>query len=541
MICKNCNSEIPNDSEYCSFCGNVTESVISSNNASGLKKGYTYLELKQWNDAEQFFRAAIINGENTAEAYIGKMLARYKTDSIESLAASGKKFSSDDDFKLAIKYADSEYAKKLMQYDAECSKRAKNKTLAFSIFVSAVSICVVIAILLVTVIIPKAKYKDALNNATDLLEAKKYEAAYAIFEEIGNTKLIKESKYNRALELYNNGDYANSYFLFLESRGYSDANEKLNDISSKLNRQIISASDYHTVALKTDGTVIAAGNLDSRKCKLSKWKDVVSVDTGEHFTVGLKTDGTVVSACDKGYEEGCDVAGWENIVAISSAGDITAGLKADGTVLVSSDGSERVLKVLHWKEIVAISVGGSSYGYNDGMVVGLKKDGTVVTTGNIPEISEWKDIVKIFAGRNCLIGLKNDGAVIAALDKDAYDRTKEDVKKYILNNLSSLNSKNLSTISIDEQHVVGLKSDGTLIAIGCDAEEYGIYEWKDLIAVSTVHYWDGVANLRKDLTEIYDFRAVAVKTDGTVIATEETNGKGENNVWGWTNIGFYKY
>lgn len=541
MICKNCNSEIPNDSEYCSFCGNVVQSTVSSNALFDLSKGYTYLELKQWNDAEQFFRNAVIDGDNTAEAYIGKMLARYKADSIESLAASGKKFSSDDDFKLAVKYADSEYAEKLMQYDAECSKRAKNKTLVFSIFVSAVSICVAIAILLVTVIIPKAKYKDALNNATDLLEAKEYEAAYAILEEIGNIELVKESKYSRASELYNNGDYVNSYFLFLESRGYSDANEKLNDISSKLNRQIISASDYHTVALKTDGTVVAAGNLDSRKCKLSKWKDIVSVDTGEHFTVGLKANGTVVSACDKGYEEDCDVADWENIVAISSAGGITAGLKADGTVLVSSDGSERVLKALQWKEIVAVSVGGSSYGYNDGMVVGLKKDGTVVTTGNVPEISEWKNIVKIFAGRNCVIGLKNDGAVIAALDKDAYDRTKEGVKKHILNNLNSLDSKNLSTISIDEQHVVGLKSDGTLIAIGCDAEEYGIYEWKDLIAVSTVHYWDGVANLRKDLTEIYDFRAVAVKTDGTVIATEESNGKGENNVWGWTDVGFYKY
>ncbi len=38
MICKNCSREIPNDSEYCSFCGNVVESVISSNNSSGLKK-----------------------------------------------------------------------------------------------------------------------------------------------------------------------------------------------------------------------------------------------------------------------------------------------------------------------------------------------------------------------------------------------------------------------------------------------------------------------------------------------------------------------
>ncbi|MBQ8268002.1 MAG: hypothetical protein IJZ21_06440, partial [Clostridia bacterium] len=97
MICKNCNSEIPNDSEYCSFCGNVVQSVIPAGISSDLSKGYTYLELKQWNDAEQFFRNVIIDGDNKSEAYIGKMLARYKTDSIEKLVASGKKIGSDDD------------------------------------------------------------------------------------------------------------------------------------------------------------------------------------------------------------------------------------------------------------------------------------------------------------------------------------------------------------------------------------------------------------------------------------------------------------
>lgn len=75
MICKNCNSETPNDSEYCSFCGNVVQNVILAGVSSDLSKGYTYLELKQWNDAEQFFRNAIIDGDNIAEAYIGKMLA----------------------------------------------------------------------------------------------------------------------------------------------------------------------------------------------------------------------------------------------------------------------------------------------------------------------------------------------------------------------------------------------------------------------------------------------------------------------------------
>ncbi len=528
MICTNCNSEIPNDSEYCSFCGNVVESVISSNNTTGLKKGYTYLELKQWNDADQFFREAIINDENIAEAYIGKMLARYKADSIENLAASGKKFGNDDDFKFAVKYADSEYGNKLMRYDAECSKRAKNKTLAFSLLISAVAICIAISILLVTVIIPKVKYKDAFNNATNLLEMKKYDEAYTILEEIGNTKLIKESKYNRALEFYNNGDYADSYFLFLDIRGYGDTNEKLNDISAKFNRQIISASDYHTVALKTDGTVVAAGNLDSRKCKLSKWKDIVSVDTGEHFTVGLKTDGTVVSACDKDYEEGCDVSGWENIVAISSNGYITAGLKADGTVLVSSQYSEDVFKALQWKDIVAISVG-------DYVIIGLKKDGTVVSTDYMPELSEWENIDKIFVDDHDVIGFKNDGTT--------YTATNSDSKTYI--NLFDL--RNILHLSFGKGYAIGLQNDGTLKGNGVqdlEADINKLSESKDIVAFSAMDM--GGYYLKQVSTKIskyyrYSFRVVAVKSDGTVISIGDSNGKGENNVWGWTNVGFYKY
>lgn len=47
MICKNCNSETPNDSEYCSFCGNVVQNVILAGVSSDLSKGYTYLELKR--------------------------------------------------------------------------------------------------------------------------------------------------------------------------------------------------------------------------------------------------------------------------------------------------------------------------------------------------------------------------------------------------------------------------------------------------------------------------------------------------------------
>ena len=224
MICKNCNREIPNDSEYCSFCGNVAESVISLNSALGLKKGYTYLELKQWNDAEQFFRAAIINDENTAEAYIGKMLARYKADSIENLAASGKKFISDDDFKLALKYADGEYAEYLKKCALSVAKKSKKITIIVS---SICAFVMVVALLSYFVLIPL----NRISNYENLLADGKVQKAVKSYHSskwFEYDQKAKELFYESGLKLVEVKDYKNAEICFEITNGCTDNEKYLN-------------------------------------------------------------------------------------------------------------------------------------------------------------------------------------------------------------------------------------------------------------------------------------------------------------------------
>ncbi len=224
MICKNCNREIPNDSEYCSFCGNVTKSVIPSNNVSNLKKGYTYLELKQWKDAEQFFRDVIINDENVAEAYIGKMLARYKTDNIESLVVRGKNFSSDDDFKLAVKYADDKYA----DYLKECALKSNSKTKKRKIIVSSVCACVaVLAVLTYFVLIPFGRnfyYKDLLAEG----KVQKAVKVYTSSKWFEYDKMAKDLFFENGLKLVQTKDYKNAEICFEVTNGYTDNKKYLN-------------------------------------------------------------------------------------------------------------------------------------------------------------------------------------------------------------------------------------------------------------------------------------------------------------------------
>lgn len=245
MICKNCNKEIPNNSEYCSFCGNVVQSVISAGISSDLSKGYTYLELKQWKDAEQFFRNAIIDGDNKSEAYIGKMLAKYKTDSIENLVSSGKKFSCDDDFKLALKYAGQEYADYLKKSALSSAKKSKKITIIVS---SICAFVMVVALLSYFVLIPLNRISNYENLLADgkAQEAVKSYTGSKWFE---YDQKAKDLFYEKGLKLVEEKDYKNAESCLEITNGYAD-NKKYLDYCKAQN--LLADNDLESYNYFTD-------------------------------------------------------------------------------------------------------------------------------------------------------------------------------------------------------------------------------------------------------------------------------------------------
>ena len=62
----------------------------------------------------------------------------------------------------------------------------------------------------------------------------------------------------------------------------------------------MAAGEYHTVGLKSDGTVMAAGSNDQGRLDVGTWTPMVQVAGRGYHTVGLKSDGTVAAA---GYNE----------------------------------------------------------------------------------------------------------------------------------------------------------------------------------------------------------------------------------------------
>ena len=52
----------------------------------------------------------------------------------------------------------------------------------------------------------------------------------------------------------------------------------------------------HTVGLRSDGTVVAAGNNHCGQCDVEEWKDVVYIDAKGQCTIGITRDGRLLFA-----------------------------------------------------------------------------------------------------------------------------------------------------------------------------------------------------------------------------------------------------
>ena len=79
-------------------------------------------------------------------------------------------------------------------------------------------------------------------DASKLLEAGDYEAAYALLEELGDRETIAASRYDRAMDRIAAGDYAAAYLL-LDGIVWRDSAEKLAEIKPEYHRLLLSGAE----------------------------------------------------------------------------------------------------------------------------------------------------------------------------------------------------------------------------------------------------------------------------------------------------------
>ena len=271
------------------------------------------------------------------------------------------------------------------------------------------------------------------------------------------------------------------------------------------------ASGYlHTPCLVVNGTVTVAGDPRLDQCKTSYWRDIVAVAAGDYHTVGLRSDGTVVATnapennskytvFDAGQ---CKVSGWKNIVQICAAGTHTVGLRAGGTVIAVGDNEHYQCEVSNWRNIRAIRAGRFK-------TVGLKDDGTVVISNGLE--LDWHNIADVAVGALHTVGLKLDGTVLGEGKNDFHQLDLDDWEDII-------------AVAAGDQHTVGLSANGTVVAVGDNTcGQCNVDSWRNIIAIAASEYHtvglraDGTVVTTKGDYNVFDREKLMRKCDSASV------------------------
>lgn len=295
-------------------------------------------------------------------------------------------------------------------------------------------------------------------------------------------------QYMQAIQFLENEKYFDAMVILRNLADYEDGRELYNMALRKQSR--ISTGDEHVLGLNNNGTVVASGikNLYG-ECNVDGISGFETIVEDKEDIYGIKKDGSRVFLGLKEFYDYNDFANkpkFENIIAIYAGDAFSVGVKNDGTVIAIG---ASLPAVCGWNDIISFA------GRSPERVccVGLRGDGTIVGDNNWVADKwweEWNDIVSISSGAGHVLGLKEDGTVVAFGDNEYGQCNVEDWT-------------NIVAIAAGGAFSVGLRCDGTVLASGlnntgqCDLEN-----WKDIVVISAC---GAITN--------------GIKSDGTVVST----------------------
>jgi len=241
----------------------------------------------------------------------------------------------------------------------------------------------------------------------------------------------------------------------------------------------VSAGGSFSLALKSDGTVVAWGNSGPQLNVPAGLSGVIAISAGYNHGLALKSDGTVVAWGDNYYGQLNVPAGLSGVTAIAAASYHNLALKNDGTVVGWGNNDYGQLDIpAGLTNVVAIAASGL---HN----LALKSDGNIVPWGtngygqsNIPAALSGVTVA-IADGYLHSLALKSDGTVVA----------------WGTNSNGALNVpaglSGVTAISAtDSMSNLALKSDGTIVGWGfnCCGQLNIPPGLSDVLAISAAFY-----------------------------------------------------
>lgn len=202
------------------------------------------------------------------------------------------------------------------------------------------------------------------------------------------------------------------------ARACSSGGEMQNyDVQSWRDLKEIATCSIGTMGLRYDGQIYYVSRFNDVESPVSYWpNNIKTLANSAGHILGLTEDGKVVSFAET--VSGCesDVGDWSDIVEIKATQGLSAGVRKDGTVVVS--GNDAIARqVVLWKNIEHVYCGDKN------LVVGLQFDGRVVVASTNYEFntSHWKDIIDISCGKNIIAGIQGNGKVFVSGCEDCLD------------------------------------------------------------------------------------------------------------------------
>lgn len=335
-------------------------------------------------------------------------------------------------------------------------------------------------------------YEMALQDA----KSGEYETALKKLNEIRNFKGVEEQinsiTYEAGCKYYDDGDLETARKYFLQIEDYEESKEYIKRINIKLADSTARAAydqamNYYRYCSYAEALELFEdlGNYEDCEEYAKRINLAHKISSGVKYYLALTSDGHVkaVGNNDQGQ---CEVESWENIISIDGYGECTIGLKKDGTVECTGNFTETQKETISgWDHIVDVAAG-------ELFVVALRSDGTVLSEGHSGngqrDLDEWKTetVVDIDAGWSFTVGLTDKGELLFAgkadeLESD-YEKDKDAWKDVIKIAASGGESGDHSNQPRGGGHVVGLKSDGTIIGIGDNDWKQIEFneEWKDV-------------------------------------------------------------
>ena len=262
--------------------------------------------------------------------------------------------------------------------------------------------------------------------------------------------------------------------------------------------------------LRQNGTVKSTGYTayyDDETAKTDDWHGVAALASNDEYLGALLQDGTVIRTVfdglsipaeweqEMGMEKASELAeerkaqtpelisGWTNVKMLSMATDHAAVLLEGGTAAaagfpedqdiidyrtgLTQNGSCQVDGWSDLKQVLALN----------GETIGLKNDGTLLTTAEMPE--EWKDYRDLksiwgISSGSTAVAIRADGTVVYLYKGD---------DSYGQNNISGWTD--MVQLSIGRRYIVGLRADGTAAAVGDNyAGQCDVEDWSGIVSVA---------------------------------------------------------